>query len=294
MLREHGIALIMVLWMLTLLAIIAGSFTYTLRIESTLAVNVVGRAKARALAEAGIAYAALDMIRPLPLRRFPPNGVPYPWKFGTETVMISVRDVAGLIDLNTASRELLGGLLMAAGVPADGQNRLLDAIEDWRDPDDIPLVEGAEDKDYLAAGLPYGAKDGPFDDITELQQVLGISPALYQRMAPSLTVYSGQAGVDPTVAPREVLLAIPGVDLQLIESYLEERRVTAARGDIPPPLPPIGGGYLAQASGLAYSVRAEAKPKEGGAAVIEAVIALGSGAGGFIPNSSILQWRENL
>src|SRR5690606_20283379 len=154
-------------------------------------------------------------------------------------VMISVRDVAGLIDLNTASRELLGGLLMVAGVPADGQNRLLDAIEDWRDPDDIPLLEGAEDKDYLAAGLPYGAKDGPFDDVTELQQVLGISPALYQRMEPSLTVYSGQGGIDPTVAPREVLLAIPGVDLQLIESYLEERRVTAARGDIPPPLPPI-------------------------------------------------------
>lgn len=294
MFRERGIALIVVLWMLTLLAVMAGSFAYSLRIESTLAINVVGRAKARALAEAGIAYAALDMLRPPPLRRFPPNGVPYPWKFGTETVMISVRDVAGLIDLNTTSRELLGGLLAAVGVPAEEHGRLLDSIEDWRDPDDVPLLEGAEDKDYLAAGLPYGAKDGPFDDVTELQQVLGVSPALYQRMEPSLTVYSGQTGIDPTVASREVLLAIPGMDLQLIESYLEERRIAAAMGGVPPPLPPIGGGYLAQASGLAYSVRAEAKSEGGGVAIIEAVIALGSGSGGFIPNSSILQWRENL
>jgi general secretion pathway protein K len=47
---------------------------------------------------------------------------------------------------------------------------LVDAILDWRDEDDLHLVNGAEDPDYKAAGLPYGAKDGPFDSLEELQQ----------------------------------------------------------------------------------------------------------------------------
>ncbi|QBQ53538.1 general secretion pathway protein GspK [Nitrosococcus wardiae] len=290
---ERGIALVVVLWTVTLLAVIAGSFTYTLRIESTLAANLVGQAKARALAEAGIVYATLDLLRPLQMRRFSPDGLPYRWKFGDGEVMISVRDVGGLVDLNTASRELLGGLLGVAGVAVEERDSLLDAIEDWRDPDDVPLLQGAEDKDYMAAGLPYGAKDGPFEDITELQQVLGISLELYQRLENFLTVYSEQPGIDPAVAPRGVLLAIPGIDFEAIEIYLEERRARQMMGEAPPPLPPVGGGYLAQAQGLAYSVRAEAKTEGGGAALIKAVISPDSSTEGLIPYS-VLEWRESL
>lgn len=290
---ERGIALVIVLWTLTLLAVIAGSFTYTLRIETTLATNVAGRAKARALAEAGIMYAALDTMRPLQLRRFASDGTPRPWKFGDEVVVISMRDVAGLIDLNTASRELLRGLLVTAGVPQEGWEPLLDAIEDWRDPDDLRGLQGAEDKDYMAAGLPYGAKDAPFDDVTELQQVLGVSPELYQRIEKALTVHSEQAGIDPAVAPREALLAVPGIDLELIEAYLEERRASQAMGMLPPPFPLLGGEYLAQAEGLAYSVRAEAKLAGGETAIIEAVVSPGASSGSFLPYS-VLQWKESL
>jgi general secretion pathway protein K len=290
---ERGIALVVVLWTVTLLAIIAASFAYTVRIESTLAANVVGRAKARALAEAGIAYAVFDLLRPIQLRRFTPDGAPYPWDLGAGAVIISIRDAGGLIDLNTASRELLGGLLAAAGIAEENRNPLLDAIEDWRDPDNAPRLQGAEDEDYIAAGLPYGAKDGPFEDVAELQQVLGISLELYQRIENLLTVFSQQSGINPAAAPREVLLSVPGIDPRLIEAYLEERRVRRARGEVPP-LPPIGGGYVAQAEGLAYSVRAEARIEGGGMAIIEAVVSPGSNVGSIIPYSSVLEWRESL
>jgi general secretion pathway protein K len=289
---ERGIALTVVLWAITLLAVIAVSFAYTVRIESALAANLVGRAKARALAEAGIAYAVFDLLRPLQLRHFTPDGTPYPWEIGAGVVTISVRDVSGLIDLNTASRDLLGGLLAAAGVVEEERNPLLDAIEDWRDPDDVPLLQGAEDKDYIAAGLPYGAKDGPFEDVTELQQVLGVSLELYRRIEKSLTIFSGQTGIDPTMASREVLLAVPGIDPRLIEAYVEERRERQVMGGAPP-LPPIGAEYLASAGGLAYSVRAEAKMTGEGIAIIKAVVSPSvSSMGGVIPNSSVFEWRS--
>ncbi|MGR6035601.1 MAG: type II secretion system minor pseudopilin [Candidatus Nitrosoglobus sp.] len=289
---ERGIALVVVLWAITLLAVIAASFAYTVRIESTLAANLVGRAKARALAEAGIAYAVFDLLRPLQLRQLTPDGTSYPWESGAGIVTISVRDASGLIDLNTASRDLLGGLLAAAGVAEEKRNPLLDAIEDWRDPDDVPLLQGAEDKNYIAAGLPYGAKDGPFEDVTELQQVLGVSLELYRRIEKSLTVFSGQTGIDPAMASREILLAVPGIDPRLIEAYVQERRERQAMGATPP-LPPIGAEYLASAGGLAYSVRAEAKIAGEGTAIIEAVISPSvSNMGGVIPNSSVFEWRS--
>lgn len=288
---QRGIALVIVLWAVTLLTVIAGSLAYSMRIETSLVSSEVDRAKARSLAEAGIAYAALDLFRPPQLRRFIPNGAPYVWNFGGQRVIISVQDVGGLIDLNTASRELLGGLLATAGVPEEEREQLLDAIEDWRDPDDVPRLQGAEDEDYAAAGLSYGAKDGPFESVIELQQVLGMSPALYQKIEQALTVFSEQPGIDPGVAPMKVFQAIPGIDLEVIAAYLAERKARQAVGELPPPLPPLGGGYLSQTLGLAYSVRAEAKIAGGGSAIIVAVISLSPG--GQTPYL-VLTWNESL
>lgn len=286
---QQGIALVVVLWTITLLAVIAANLTYTMRIESILASSGVARAEAHSLAEAGIAYAVLDLFRPPLVRRFIPDGAPYLWNFDGQKVMISVQDVGGLIDLNTASRELLGGLLAAAGVTGEKQAQLLDAIGDWRDPDNAPLLHGAEDEAYAAAGLPYGAKDGPFGSVLELQQVLGISPALYQRIHKALTVFSGQPGVDPGVAPLQVLQAMPGIDPETIAAYRAQRKSRRATGEGPLPSLGRGGGYLSQATGLAYSVRAEVKMEGGGSVIIVAVVSLN------MADQSpylVLKWKE--
>ncbi len=62
---SRGIALVAVLWILALLAIIAGSFTTDTRTNVKLAYNLVENAKARALADAGVnrAILALPTVR---------------------------------------------------------------------------------------------------------------------------------------------------------------------------------------------------------------------------------------
>src|SRR5882672_7761736 len=52
------------------------------------------------------------------------------------------------------------------------------------------LQNGAEDADYAAAGLAYGAKDAPFAMTEELLQVPGMTRELFDRVAPDITVYS--------------------------------------------------------------------------------------------------------
>jgi len=287
--RQQGIVLVIVLWVVTLLGVMAASFAYSLRTETVLAATGVERAQGRALAEAGVNYVMVQLLNPNPEQPWPVDGSVQELKLGSRVLQVSVTDAAGMIDLNTASRELLGGLLSAAGVEEEQRDRLLDAIEDWRDPDDLRLLNGAEDDAYQAAGRKAGPKNAPFDSVEELQQVLGVTPALYGRIAKALTVYSGQAGIDPAVASAPVLAGIPGIDPAVVEQYLTLRRDSIVQGLPPPPPPPEIAPYMAQQQGQAYHITARAYLNGRFTAPVEAVIVR---QGGAVQPFGIKLWRE--
>jgi general secretion pathway protein K len=203
------VVLVVVLWLVALLSVIAASMAFSTRTETTLAQDLRDTAQARALAEAGVSRGILELLNPDRLWRWRADGTVHALRFGGGTVQVALQDEGGKIDLNTAQRPLLDALLKAYGVEdADDRARLLDAIEDWRDPGSEMRLNGAEDADYEAAGRAYGAKDGVFNTVDELQQVLGFTPRLFKRIKPALTVHSRQPGVDVRVAPPSVLRAI--------------------------------------------------------------------------------------
>jgi len=232
---ERGIALMMVLWVITLLTIIAVGLTGTQRTESHLAANQVNSAVFRAQAEAAIQLAALNLLTPVTVlesqgmmaapgledtRIWKPDGQPRRWGLDGVELEIRIYNETSLIDLNTAGRDLLLALMMAAGLQDRDPESLVDAILDWRDEDQLHLAHGAEDPDYAAAGLPYGAKDGPFQSVEELQQVLGFDRDIYRLLSPALTVSSGEASPNSTFAPALVQAALEGISL----AEVEERR----------------------------------------------------------------------
>ncbi len=308
---SRGLALVIVLWGLVLLAVIAASFTSGTRTETMLARNLIENAKAEALADAGVYRAVhellapksegllspqiLDLLRlslePAAARRrierdlrselgqtFQPeteelfvdgwraDGTVYVWPFGGGRVSVSIQDEDGKIDLNTAPDELLRGLFLSVGLDGDASAALVDAIADFRDEDDLHRLNGAEDRDYADAGLSYGAKDAPFEAVAELQQVIGMTRELYQRVAPALTVYSGRRGIDPRVAPREALLALRGIGSEEVESFLAAReggrteRLLRAQD------------YQTTSRERVFTIRAEARAESGAVFVREAVV----------------------
>ena len=109
---------------------------------------------------------------------------------------------------------------------------LADRIVDWRDRDSDPRPDGAEDQDYNSSGLPYGAKDRKFETVGELQQVLGVDRRIYRAAAPALTVHSRRRTVNPIYASRLVLEAIPGMNGEDVESYLETRSEYTAQDSV--------------------------------------------------------------
>lgn len=270
--RQGGVALVLVLWVITLLAVIAGNFAFSMRGEAQITRNLLSTAQARAQADAGVQRAWFELMKPpTDTERWQGNGVAHELLLDGVTLRVTIQDESGKIDLNFASDALLKGLFISVGMSEEASAALLDAVLDWRDADHLKRLHGAEDEDYRAAGKSYGPSNSPFETVDELQRVLGMTPELYLKLAPALTVYSRQPGVNTAVATREVLLAIPGVNAAMVEQYLVQRQTLLATGQKAPPF--IGAGSFASVSnGLStYTARSEAIIADGTAFVRQAV-----------------------
>ncbi|MGF1526389.1 MAG: general secretion pathway protein GspK [Candidatus Competibacterales bacterium] len=290
--RRRGFVLAIVLWVITLMALMAASFSYELRTETRLARFGVERAKAQALAEAGLYYAALELfgrrIQPPPEERLPVDGTPVRRALGGGEVTLRIRDSSGRVDLNRARRELMDALLRSVGVEDEERRQiLLDTLEDWRDPDDLSRPAGGEVDEYREADLPP-PKNGPFESVEELQQVMGFDAALYHQLAPQLTVHSSKPGINPAVASKGLIRALPDLDPEVVEDYLQRRDEHREQGLPAPPLPQLGA-LVAQGQGLAYHIETTARLPEGTEARLDVVLTRGRRAGQLY---HILSWRE--
>ena len=287
--RERGVALVLVMWVAVLLAVIASSFILERRTETLIVRNSVSVARAQAAADAGVQRAIFELYRadnsPDAWKR---DGSPYEWAFGEAAVRVEIRDESAKIDLNTASDPLLRGLLLASGLSDEEAAAMLDAILDWRDPDSLRRPNGAEAAEYRAADLAYNPANSAFQAIEELQLVLGMRPELYRRLAPSITVFSRQTGVNTQLASREVLLALPGVTSEVVDQFLANREEARRMGQPLPTLPQAGA--LAAGNTLVANVRSEARLEDGAVFVREAVALMRP-----VPRKPVtfIAWRES-
>lgn len=284
-----GVALVAVLWAVTLFSIMAGSFTLTLQRDSGLLTTVQGRAQGQALADAGVHYAMLVQSLPDPAKRWKSDGTPYQVQLPGGLVRLRLLDEGGKVDLNAAQETTLKALLTRLTGSPDEAQALTDAIMDWRDPDDLTRTHGAEAKEYEADGKGYGPMNRNFQALEELQMVRGMSAALYRKLEPMFTLYTGQDGINPAKASREVLLALPGMDAATVDQYLETRRQTPPNTPLPP-LPAQPEGVRLQGSGdMAYTVLAESRLPEGEIFGLRAVIKRQRGRGGA--PFAIMAWK---
>jgi len=261
---EEGIALIAVLWTLTLLSIIAAALCLETRSGTRIARNMAENATARVAADAGIQRAILDLETstgaPTDAGSFRTDGTVYAWRFATCSVHISVRDEASKIDLNSAPEVLLAALFASVGVDPGKAQSLADAIADFRDADNLSRLNGAEQAAYRDAGLAWDPKNAPFQAIEELQQVFGMTSEIYARVAPDLTVYSVTATIPATADER-------------ITGILRKAGFNPSS--------------IASSPRAVFSIRAEAKSANGGVFVREAIVQSSVELGQWI-----VSWRQ--
>lgn len=283
---DSGIALVVVLWILALMSVIAGSLVYSTRTEALIAGNLASVAKAEALADAGVSRAIVELTRaPSPdPGQWKADGVPRLWQYRDANIAVTITDESGKIDINTAPAPLLAGLLASAGAPEP--EALADAILDWRDADDFRSLLGAEKAEYVAAGKRYGPANAHFETIEELRQVLGMTEELFRQIESGITVHSYQSGVNAAIAPRAALLALPGASAEQVDDYIRQRQTLASQG-LPAPPFPIGPGTAA-APASAFGIRIDVILDDNARFVREAVVRLPDRAS---EGPSVLAWR---
>jgi general secretion pathway protein K len=292
--RPRGIAFVLVLWVIAMLSILLGSFSLIARTENLQSRHLFDTTQARYAAEAGLNLAVYELRKSDPTQRWIGDGRPYRFGYGDADIEVRITDDSGKIDINAAAGngDLLTNLFMTHGVDLDRATALSDAIRDWIDPDDLKQPNGAEAEDYKAAGLSYEPKNAPFDTVSELQQVLGMTYDLYQKIEPAITIYSGRGTPSAQFANPDALQAMyPTASPEEIEALVQQIQSQQPGTQNPPIMAPDGSPIMAGGGGLTYSVKSRAKLPNGASTVLDATIRMGGVSAGGRP-FVILRWRD--
>jgi len=202
--RERGFALLAVMLVLTLLAVVVTEFAFSMRLEAAMARSYRNGLLATHLAEAGVQQAIREVVSqaqitaldedgqavfyralpgqalPLRLPALPRLHVP----LGAGEFSYRITDETARLDLNRAGPERLDRLLTALGVEKPQRDVVNDSLQDWRDRDELPRLNGAESEDfYLRLPVPYRSRNSNLQDAAEVLQIRGVTRELYFGMA---------------------------------------------------------------------------------------------------------------
>lgn len=194
--RQSGIALIIVMLVILVLAVLAGGFAYSVKVETTLARNASHDQDFEWLGRSGVELARYVLAQQIPNE--PYDALNQKWaggpmgtnealasvsltdvRLGPGTLNVKIVDCERKLNINISDPIRFARALQLCGVDATEAGQISDSIQDWIDRDDQPRLSGAESDYYLSLTPPYQAKNGPLDDLTELMLIRGVAPELF-------------------------------------------------------------------------------------------------------------------
>ncbi len=238
---QRGIALLVVLWMLTILMTTVFSFSLTARTETYSTLSFKEGMENKYLAEAGVERAISEIYFRRKYQQDESAGVwrtdqtSYDGRLGNGYYVVRMTDESGKLDINSASDVLLKNLLLALKVKNEDVETIVDSIMDWRDADELHRLYGAESDYYMSLPAPYKAKNADFDTLEELLLVKGVTEGILYGAAGRkgiiefLTVSTKNNRVNANSAPKEVLMAVPGMTPEIADSIIRFRQTKEIR-----------------------------------------------------------------
>ena len=164
---QRGIALIAVLWLTVLLTVIASGFAFSMRGGALAARNTMSVAQARAAADGAVERVAFELSRP---RNSPDvwladGRARATWTDGEIAITATTRSTRSALNRHQPRRRSAaqGTARKCRRTRSDTAERVLEAILDWRDADELRRPNGAEADDYRAAGLKYVPTNARFE-----------------------------------------------------------------------------------------------------------------------------------
>jgi general secretion pathway protein K len=172
--RQRGLALIVVLWTVVLVALLASQLVGRTTEDLRLARNLGERSVLQVAADGGVRHAIALLARGEDGSLATGDGLRM--TLGNTAVRVQADLEGGRVDLNAAPAELLEALILALGFAEPDAREGAELIASFRD--------------GLSSGR--GREARPFQMPIELTQVPGLSPEIWQRMLPYLTTFTGE------------------------------------------------------------------------------------------------------
>ena len=202
--NEHGIALILVIWVLLLLMIIVMEFSFAMRQEANATRNYKDEIDCYFYALSGFEEAIAQLLKEASLKpeeredlsdkipgevpaAFDDESTEQMWRDDQRTITLSmgrgsvevvIANENGKWNLNVIPEDKLRALVDTLVEDEVERDTITDSILDWIDENDLHHLNGVEDDYYESLEKPYPCKDAPFDTVEELLQVRGITPGL--------------------------------------------------------------------------------------------------------------------
>jgi general secretion pathway protein K len=234
---RNGVALIAALWLVVAIAAVALEFSVEAHERRAVGLLASERGIQRAAALGALALVQAKLEYAL---RVAPSGTNVqqlsasdPWMdvdslysvpvmVDSMEVDVQARDLGERLNINQLTENQLQTFFSFLLGDYAKSTQLAQSILDWRDPDSIPRPNGAERDAYIKAKMLALPTNGPFREIEELSNVMGMTPEIYAKAAPYLTT-RGSGAVNLNTAPVPVLRALPGMTDATINMILQQR-----------------------------------------------------------------------
>jgi general secretion pathway protein K len=218
---RDGFIVVAALWILGALAALASIYSvYVANAATSLAVND-DALRAEAVVTAALELTAYQVTGAPPKDR--PSRGRFAIRMNAANATVEFCSEAARVDLNKASKDLLAGLFGALGASANDAEEYADRVIGWRSPPPADSQD-PEESLYRAAGLNYSPRGAPFVHAAELALVVGLPPAMVERVMPYVTVYSGRPEINVRDAAPEIIAALPGVTPGQLNAALGDRQ----------------------------------------------------------------------
>ena len=246
--NERGFALLAVMLVMTLLGIIVTELAMSMRLEASMVRSYKDVTLATHLAEAAVQQAMREILGPGRAPGSDPIGLDedgtlsFYRTVGTSALLVKqsrlprqrvalgagefsyrISDEQGRLNLNAAPPDRVDRLLTVIGLDKQVRDIINDSLQDWKDPNDLTRINGAESEDfYLKLPVPYRARNGVLQDAAELLQIRGVTREIYQgekgqpALADLVTVL-GSYTVNMNTAPAAVLKSLGLSDAEVTE-----------------------------------------------------------------------------
>ncbi|MEW6272319.1 MAG: hypothetical protein AB1689_23805 [Thermodesulfobacteriota bacterium] len=269
--QESGFALVIVMWLFTVLFVLGAEFAGAMRQDATATKNFADETQSYYLATAAANLtfyrAFLDRDRGTRIELVAQGQAGQPgldeeeqqgplvhrdgeWhevELWGAPVMVRVTDEGGKIPINFPEsaydaklHPLLLHVLANMGVEMEVASEIADSVVDWQDGDDEHRLNGAESDYYLELPKPYIAKNARLDSLEELLLIKGVTPELYYGgndefpigLRDVFTVFNNTGEVNLPFSTPEVKRALFGLDDEELAQI--EQQVAEQQGAILP------------------------------------------------------------